>query len=176
MPKRALAVVASLAAVGMVVGSPARAQEPQAGEQEVSASTTKEVGTQLVEGFTVQSPFTPTAPDHLWLDNRDGTWMFLHFDKPLKDATRIIYTGWAVPGRWCAEAQPKDFTHFHRIAKVATWDAGHGGSRPGERGFWLKHVAPEEFELKMMGMEHRVARGTDPKFMPTNPPKCGKQS
>jgi len=173
MPKRVLVTLGTVVIVGMAVGPQAQAQ---AREQEVPASTTKEVGAQLGGGFAVESPFNPTAPDHLWLDNRDGTWMFLHFDKPLKESTRIIYTGWAVPGRWCAEDQPKDFTHFHRSAKVATWDAGHGGSRPGEAGYWLKHVAPEEFDLKMMGMEHHVNRGTDPKFMPTNPPKCARQS
>ena len=175
MPKRVLIMLGGIAAAGMAVGPQARAQDPR-GEQEVSASATREVGTQLVAGFTVQGPFTPTAPDHLWLDNGDGTWMFLHFDRPLKEASKIIYTAWAIPGRWCAEDQPKGFTHFHRTAKVAAWDAGHGGSKPGEAGYWLKHVAPEEFDLKMMGMEHHVGRGTDMKFMPTNPPRCGKQS
>lgn len=173
MPYRFLAVLGALATVGVTVGPQAQAQGAR---EEVAASTTKQVGTQLVGGFTAESPFTPDAPDHLWLDNRDGTWMFLHFDKPLKESSKIIYTGWAVPGRWCAEDRPKDFTHFHRTAKVATWDAGHGGAKPGEAGFWLKHVAPEEFDLKMMGMEYHVTPGTDLKFMPTNPPKCGKQS
>lgn len=173
MPYRFLAVLGTLATVGVTVGSQAQAQGAR---EEVAASTTKQVGTQLVGGFTAESPFAPDAPNHLWLDNRDGTWMFLHFDKPLKESSKIIYTGWAVPGRWCAEDRPKDFTHFHRTAKVATWDAGHGGAKPGEAGFWLKHVAPEEFDLKMMGMEYHVTPGTDLKFMPTNPPKCGKQS
>jgi hypothetical protein len=33
--------------------------------------------------LTTQGPFNPIAPDHLWFDNRDGTWPFLRFDKPL---------------------------------------------------------------------------------------------
>ncbi len=98
MPKRVLLILGTVALVGMARGPEARAQGPR--EQEVPAPTTKEVGAQLVGAFTVESPFTPTAPDHLWLDNGDGTWMFLHFDKPLKESTKIIYTGWAIPGRW----------------------------------------------------------------------------
>ena len=64
MPKRVLIMGGGIAAAGMAVGPQARAQDPR-GEQEVSASATREVGTQLVAGFTVQGPFTPTAPDHL---------------------------------------------------------------------------------------------------------------
>jgi hypothetical protein len=105
----------------------------------------------------------------------NGTFLFLHFDKPLPEATKIIYTGWAVRGRWCAEAQPSGFTHFHRTAKVAAWDAGHGGATPGEEGLWLKHIAVERFQMpEMMGMPERiVAPGLDRMFMPTNAPKCG---
>jgi hypothetical protein len=62
-----------------------------------------------------------TAPDHLWLDNGHRTGC-LHFDKPLKEAVKIMYTGWALPGRWCAEDRPKYFTHFHRTVKVAALD------------------------------------------------------
>ncbi len=174
MPKRIIPLMGAVLSLAGVAGSDARAQGGRAAQQEVPAATTREVGTQLVGAFTREGPFTPTAPDHLWLDNGDGTWMFLHFDKPLNEATKAIYLGWAVPGRWCAADQPKGFTHFHRTAKVATWDAGHGGSKPGEAGYWLKHVAPEEFDLKMMGMAYHVTPGTDMKFMPTKPPQCGE--
>jgi len=162
----------SLTALGLslaVLASPAVAQR-----DEVSPGALHQVGAQLVGGFTESGPFTPTAPDHLWLNNGDGTYLFLHFDKPLGDATKLIYVGWAVQGRWCAEDKPKDFTHFHRTAKVAQWNAGHGGSRPGEPGYWLKHVAVEEFDMNMMGMSYHVRPGTDLKFMPTNPPACGR--
>lgn len=142
-------------------------------EAKPPADAAATAGKQLVEGFSVSSPFDPDAPDHLWLDNRDGTYMFLHFDRPLAEASRLMYVGWAVPGRWCAQDQPEGFTHFHRTAKVGDWNAGHGGSRPGESGFWLKHVAVEEFDMNMMGMSYHVTPGTDMKFMPTNPPQCG---
>ncbi len=145
-------------------------------KEEVSSTTSEKVGAQLVSASSTEGPFNPTAPDHLWLDNRDGTYLFLHFDKPLAEATKLIYVGWAVPGRWCAEEQPKGFTHFHRTAKVATWDAGHGGSKAGEAGYWLKHVAPQEFDMKMMGMAYHVTPGTDMKFMLTNAPRCNKPS
>jgi hypothetical protein len=146
-----------------------------AGELEVPAGTADQVGQQLVGSFTGDSPFDPDAPDHLWLDNGDGTHLFLHFDQPLAQAAKIIYTGWAQKGRWCAEEQPEGFTHFHRTARVGAWDAGHGGSTPGEEGYWLKHVAVERMAMPaMMGMPARtVEPGLDRQFMPTNPPGCG---
>jgi hypothetical protein len=77
----------------------------------------------------------------------DKSVVFLHFDKPIGEVTRVLYVGYGIQGRWCAEDQRveatagKGFTHFHRIAKVATPAAGHGGSKAGEAGYWLKHVA-----------------------------------
>lgn len=82
----------------------------------------------------------------------------------------------AVEGRWCAEDQPSpEFTHFHRVAPVGAWDAGHGGSTPGERGYWQKHIAVEELNMPaMMGMDARtVPPGADGMFMPTRAPSCG---
>lgn len=142
-------------------------------EEEVPAGALHAVGAQLVKAFTQDGPFAPDAPDHLWFDNGDGTFLFLHFDKPLGEATKLMYVGWAVPGRWCAEEQPKGFTHFHRTAKVGAWNAGHGGATPEQAGYWLKHVAVEEFQFNMMGMSYPVKPGTDMKFMPTKPPACG---
>lgn len=164
------------AALLALLAAPEVARAQQAGDVEVPAATATTVGEQLVRGFSQESPFTPDAPDHLWLDNGDATFLLLHFDKPLPEATRIIYTGWAVKGRWCVEDQPKGFTHFHRTAKVAAWDAGHGGSKPGEEGYWLKHVAVERFDMpEMMGMPARtIEPGLDRQFMPTKPPSCGK--
>lgn len=161
--------VAVLAIGGLLLVLTA-AQARQEAKPPPGASAT--VGEQLVDAFSVRSPFDPDAPDHLWLDNRDGTYLFLHFDKPIAEASKLLYVGWAVPGRWCAEDQPAGFTHFHRTAKVGDWNAGHGGSRPGEQGFWLKHVAVEEFDMDMMGMSYHVTPGTDMRFMPTNPPSC----
>jgi hypothetical protein len=146
-----------------------------AGEIEVPAGTANQAGQQLVGSFAADSPFDPDAPDHLWLDNGDGTYLFLHFDKPLGEASKLMYTGWAEKGRWCAEEQPEGFTHFHRTARVGAWDAGHGGSTPGEEGYWLKHIAVEQIEMPaMMGMPARtIEPGLDRQFMPTNPPRCG---
>ena len=141
---------------------------------EVPAAALHQVGAQLVGAFTVNGPFDPTAPEHLWFKNGDGTYLFLHFDKPLSQAAKLLYLGWAVPGRWCAEEQPPGYTHFHRTAKVADWNAGHGGATPGEAGYWLKHVAVEEFDMNMMGMSYHVKPGTDMMFMPTTSPKCGR--
>ncbi len=172
-PVKSHAVVVGAALVAALVGwhRPAESQE----RAHVPPAAANTVGQQLARGFTPDSPFTPDAPDHLWLDVGDGTWMFLHFDKPLPQATRIIYTGWATKGRWCAEDQPSpEFTHFHRTAPVGAWDAGHGGATPGEEGYWLKHVAVESFEMPaMMGMPARtVEKGVDPMFMPTRAPRC----
>ena len=171
---RGTGAVAGLAALSLLALTASRASAQQAGSLEISRATAATVGEQMVRGFSQESPFDPDAPDHLWLDNGDGTYLFLHFDKPLPEATKIIYTGWAVKGRWCAEDQPRGFTHFHRTAKVAKWDAGHGGSKAGEEGYWLKHVAVESFQMpEMMGMPARVVQpGLDREFMPTQPPGC----
>lgn len=153
----------------------AAAEAAPTGELETSPATADRTGRQLVGAFTQASPFDPDAPDHVWFDNGDGTLLFLHYDQPLAQATKVQWLGWGVKGRWCAEGRPEGFTHFHRTAKVGAWDAGHGGSKPGEDGYWLRHVALERLELPaMMGMPARtVAPGLDREFMPTNPPNCG---
>lgn len=145
-------------------------------EAQVTPAAAQMVGQQLVGAFTQDGPFTPDAPDHLWFDNGDGTYLFLHFNAPLAEATGLMFTGWAVAGRWCAEDQPgPEFTHFHRTARVGAWDAGHGGGTPGESGYWLKHIAVQRMEMPaMMGMPARtITPGTDGMFMPTQAPRCG---
>lgn len=144
-------------------------------EAQVSESAADMVGQQLVGAYTQDGPFSPDAPDHVWFDNGDGTYLFLHFNAPLEEATGLMFTGWAVEGRWCAEDQPSpEFTHFHRTARVGAWDAGHGGATPGEDGYWLKHIAVEHMEMPaMMGMPARtIEPGTDGMFMPTKAPSC----
>jgi hypothetical protein len=151
----------------------------------VSAQGTKpsdavaaKIGQQLVASYTMTGIYETPLPDHLWLKADDQSVLFLHFDKPLGEATRLLYVGYGIKGRWCAEDQAraesiagKGFTHFHRIAKVATADAGHGGSKPGEAGYWLKHVAVGPgFEMPWGHVAHGT---TDAKFMPTTAPKCG---
>lgn len=144
--------------------------------QTVSQGAATMVGQQLTRAFTPESPFTPDAPEHLWFDVGDGSYLFLHMNAPFAQAMGLMFTGWAVAGRWCAEDQPSpEFTHFHRTARVGAWDAGHGGSTPGEPGYWLKHVALERMEMPaMMGMPARTIQpGADAMFMPTQAPTCG---
>ncbi|MDP2662200.1 MAG: c-type cytochrome [Dehalococcoidia bacterium] len=118
-----------------------------------------------MENFRNDWPFDPPLPDHLWMDIGADRLIFLHFDKPVAEATRILYMGEGVKGRFFAEDQPDGgttgFTHFHRF-KAPTVEAGHGGA-PGDEGYWLRHVALSEFE--MMGM--KVRPGIDYNFMPT---------
>ena len=158
----------------MLALSLALAQSAEA--QTLSARASTMIGQQLTGAFTADSPFTPDAPDHLWFDVGDGTYLFLHTNEPLAQATGLMFTGWAVEGRWCAEDQPSpEFTHFHRIARVGAWGAGHGGSTPGEPGYWLKHVALRRMEMPaMMGMPAcTIQPGADAMFMPTRAPTCG---
>ncbi len=121
-----------------------------------------------LESFRNDWPFDPPLPDHLWMDIGSDRLVFVHFDKPVAEATRILYIGEGVRGRFFAEDQPEGgttgFVHFHRF-KAPTVDAGHGGA-PGDEGYWLRHVALSEFE--MMGM--KVKPGTDYNFMPTVAP------
>ncbi|MBI4318766.1 MAG: cytochrome c [Chloroflexi bacterium] len=121
-----------------------------------------------VENFRNDWPFDPPLPDHLFLDVGANRLLFLHFDKPVAEATKLLYVGVGVKGRFLAEDQPDGgttgFTHFHRL-KAPTVEAGHGGA-PGDEGYWLQHIAVSEFE--MMGM--KVEPGIDMMFMPTAAP------
>jgi len=136
------------------------------------------IGQQLTAAYSMSGVFGTPAPDHLWLKVDDQSVLFLHFDKPVGEATRLLYVGYGVKGRWCAEDQAraemvagKGFTHFHRIAKTATFDAGHGGGKAGEAGYWLKHVGVgPAFKMPWGDVQPGVA---DAKFMPTTAPKCG---
>lgn len=166
-------LVAALAAVASLAGTPVA----QPGQLETSEELAAQVGEQLVQVYQYDQPFETPPPEHLFLVSPEGSVVCLHFDKPLKEATRLLYVGYGVKGRWCAEDQArieaaagKGSTHFHRVARVPTADAGHGGSKPGEVGYWLKHIAVAEFEMPW----GRVTPGTDMTFMPTKAPKCGK--
>ncbi|MBI2303314.1 MAG: DUF11 domain-containing protein [Chloroflexi bacterium] len=121
-----------------------------------------------LENFRNDWPFDPPLPDHLWMDIGVNRLLFLHFDKPVAEATKLLYIGEGIRGRFYAEDQPEGgttgFTHFHRF-KAPTVEAGHGGA-PGDEGYWLRHVAVTDFE--MMGM--KVRPGIDFNFMPTVAP------
>lgn len=127
---------------------------------------------QVLATFTDQ-PYDPPLPDHIWKLLPDGKQIFFHLDKEVPKAEKIIYTGIAVPGKWCKEDQeklPKGFTHFHR-EKAPSVEEGHAGTFPGEEGFWLMHIALGEFDMPW----GHVVPGVDEKFMPTEPPVCGKK-
>lgn len=114
-------------------------------------------------------PFTPPLPEHLFIDVGNGRLLFLHFNKPVTDPSKmLLYVGDGVRGTFITHDQPDGgktgFVHFHRFL-APTVDAGHGGP-PGAEGFWLRHVAVADFD--MMGM--KVKAGVDPNFMPTVPP------
>jgi hypothetical protein len=144
----------------------------------VSDTIAAALGRQLAQQMSYKSPFETDAPDHLWVLGDDQSVTFIHLDKPYGEATRVIYVGFGIKGRWCAEDQAaieriagKGFTHFHRIARVATWDAGHGGARPGEPGYWLKHMAVGPgFKMPWGDVQPGA---TDAAFMPTTAPRCG---
>jgi len=164
----ALAVIAGATAL------PASAQQ----EARLPDAVAGNLGRQVEAAYS-QNPYETPLPDHQWLLADDKSVVFLHFDKPVAQATRLLYVGYGIRGRWCAEDQrrieaiaEKGFTHFHRIARVATPDAGHGGARAGEPGYWLKHIAVGPAFNMPWG--EVAAAGTDQSFMPTTAPRCAQ--
>jgi hypothetical protein len=153
----------TLGVVGFVLGT-------ACGGESVAAKQMQ----QLKAAYSSPSPVSPAMPDHIFLAQGDGTFLFLHFDKPVDKAEKVLYTGMAVPGVFSRADQErvekqfgKGFTHFHR-AKCAANDANacHGADRVGEEGFWFRHVAVDNFKMPWGD----VRRGTDYNFMPTPPP------
>ena len=165
------------AASALLVASAFGASQAGAQERELPSDLLAQIGSQLDASFSNDGPFETDLPDHLWIGVDENSAVFLHLDKAVPDATRVLYTGFGIKGRWCAEDQERieavageGFTHFHRIAEVATAEAGHGGGEPGEPGYWLKHVAVgPAFEMPWGTVEPGQ---TDQNFMPTEAPKC----
>jgi len=135
---------------------------------------------QLIQKGYDSVPTRPPLPNHLYKEVNNGEFVFLHFDKAISQATKLFYTGRAVPGRFCKEDQdalPLDngklaFTHFHKAlveGDDATPEEGHGGEG-GEEGFWFVHVAAAELDMPWGS----VSPGVDYKFMPTPPPSCAE--
>jgi len=123
-------------------------------------------------------PTTPHLPTHLYKNIGNNEFVFLHFDKPVDQATKLLYTGQGIPGRFCKEDQdalPKvdgklAYTHFHKkFVDSDNPQDGHGGVG-GEEGWWFKHVAVAEFDMPW----GHVTPGVDFNFMPTPPPVCGE--
>ncbi|MEK7825244.1 MAG: hypothetical protein AAB266_02365 [Nitrospirota bacterium] len=141
------------------------------GQKDVPKETLEAVGPQLATTFTFE-PFNPSMPDHLWMKADSGMIIFLHFAKPVSDkGNKLIFVGEGIKGRFCAEDQPDKgktgYVHFHASTVVKGHEHGHGGDK-GQEGFWLRHVAVDEFD--MMGMHFKP--GVAYNFMPTQAPKC----
>lgn len=153
----------AVGAVGIVLGT-------ACGGESVNAKQMQ----QLKAAYSSPSPVSPAMPDHIFLAQGDGTFLFLHFDKPVGKAEKVLYTGIAVPGVFSKADQErvekqygKGFTHFHRT-KCAANDpnACHGADRVGEEGYWFRHTAVDSFKMPWGD----VRPGTDYSFMPTPPP------
>jgi hypothetical protein len=165
------------ATAALITAGTVGAYQASAQEGGLSGDLAAEIGAQLGASFTPDAAFETDLPEHVWIAADEDSVVFLHFDKPLPEATRLLYTGFGMKGRWCAEDQERiealageGFTHFHRFAAVATPEAGHGGGEPGEAGYWLKHVAVgPAFEMPWGTVEPGK---TDLQFMPTQAPKC----
>ena len=111
----------------------------------------------------------PYTPSHAWKWIGDDTFLLLHVDaENPKEAESLLYTGFGVKGTFCAETRPEgdEFTHFHQCF-AETWAGAHGGD-VGDNGYWLPHLAVDEFEMPW----GEVTPGIDYEFMPTPPPEC----
>ena len=95
-------------------------------------------------------PTIPRLPDHVYKEIDSGQYVFLHFDKALPEATKVLYTGRIIPGKFCKEDQdklPPGFTHFHKaFVDSDNPQDGHGGVG-GEDGYWFVHVAVAELDM-----------------------------
>lgn len=128
-----------------------------------------------LRAFYDDKPTQPHLPDHLYVLLEDSTGMFLHFDKPVGQDSKILYIGPIVLGRFCKADQERveqaygpGFTHFHqKFIPGNDPNAGHGG-KGGEDGFWFRHIAVGEFDMPW----GRVEPGIDFNFMPTPAPEC----
>lgn len=141
------------------------------GAGEVPKETLEAIGPQLAAVFTSE-PFQPAMPDHLWMKADPDNVAFLHFAKPLGEKeNKLIFIGEGIKGRFCAEDQPAGgktgFVHFHASSVAKGHEHGHGGDK-GQEGYWLRHVAVDEFDMMKMHFKPGVAHN----FMPTPPPKC----
>jgi hypothetical protein len=143
----------------------------QAEETKISKETLQAVGPQLASHFTFE-PFKPSMPDHVWMKTDPDKVFFLHFAKPVHEKeNKLIFVGDGIKGRFCAEDQPEGgktgYVHFHAAQVAEGHQQGHGGERAQE-GYWLRHVAVDEFDMMKMHFKPGVAHN----FMPTPPPKC----
>lgn len=141
---------------------------------DIPADTLSQVGPTLARQFT-HEPFDPPMKDHVWMDIGNSRLFFLHFDRPVTEkGAKLIFMGDAVKGKFCAEDQPDSgktgFVHFHKAGHDHGGHDGHSGhgGKAGDKGYWLRHIAVDNFEV--MGM--KFTPGIASNFMPTPPPHC----
>jgi hypothetical protein len=84
----ALAGLTALALGAFTAGYRAAGQQARLSDAVAAA-----VGRQLAQQMSYKSPFETDAPDHLWALGDDRSVVFVHFDKPYAEATRVIYVG-----------------------------------------------------------------------------------
>lgn len=106
------------------------------------------------------------TPAHVWKWVSEETFIALHLNDPNpEEADGLLYVVIGQKGAFSEESQPNDeFTHFH-LAEAEGWADGHGGSDPEDEGYWLTHIAADEFEMDWGTVEV----GVDYDFMPTPP-------
>lgn len=141
---------------------------------EIPTTTLREVGPTLARFFTVDPFDRPMKQPHLWMDVGNDRLVFLHFNKEEGVARKLLFTGDAIKGRFCAEDQPDGgktgFIHFHQIKTPAGAKHAHG-QEAGAEGYWLRHIAMGEFIWGPKKVQ--MHPGTAFNFMPTQPPTCG---
>ncbi len=141
------------------------------GSKNIPKDTLEAVGPQLANIFTFE-PFSPSMPDHLFIQTDSTKIIFLHFAKPVTEkGNKMIFVGEGIKGRFCVENQPDKgetgYVHFHASSVTKGHEHGHGGDK-GQEGYWLRHIAVDEIDI--MGMHFKPGVAYD--FMPTQAPKC----
>ena len=113
--------------------------------------------------FEVEGENRNYTPHHVWKWVSDETFIALHVDEPNpEEAENLLYVVVGQKGAFTEESQPaEEFSHFHSY-EADGWEAGHGG---GGDGYWLTHMAVDDFEMPWGDVEV----GVDYDFMPTPP-------
>jgi len=120
------------------------------------------------------------TPAHLFLDQGDGSYLFLHFNNPdVSQATGLAFVGDAFRAKGCVgpggihQAQiDAGYVHFHKET-AANWDQGHHtNSDPDTDGYWFRHIAAAD-GVDPMGIG-AVPKGQVYPLMPSheNAPAC----
>lgn len=137
----------------------------------VPAETLKMIGTHMA-GLLTFEPFNPPLRNHLWMKTDSDKMLFFHFAKAASEKNnKLLFTGDAIKGQFCAEDQPEGgatgYVHFHSAEKADGHKHGHGGKK-GQAGYWLRHVALGEFEM----MNIQFTLGIAHNFKATKAPSC----